>query len=53
LLVRLALAGHHAALEAKAERRSRRSAALRRHSGALTGVYGADYLEQLRGEWPE
>ena len=52
LLVRLALAGHMAALGAHDERRRRRLAALRQHSGMLTGAYGADYLERLRGDWP-
>jgi hypothetical protein len=52
LLVRLALAGHHAAQQAHDERRNRRLAALRRHSGILTGAYGPDYLKQLREDWP-
>lgn len=52
LLVRLALEGDHAASEAAEERRQRRHAALRRHSGALTGIYGDDYLERLRTDWP-
>jgi hypothetical protein len=52
LLVRLALAGHHAAQLAHDERRNRRLAALRAHSGILTGAYGQDYLQQLRDDWP-
>lgn len=52
LLVRLALEGHQAAQRAHDERHSRRLAALREHSGALTGTYGPDYLHQLREEWP-
>jgi hypothetical protein len=31
----------------------RRRAAVRRTSGALTGVYPRDYLDLLRDEWPE
>jgi hypothetical protein len=52
LLVRLALEGHSAAQHAQEERHGRRLSALRKHSGALTGVYGTDYLEQLRKDWP-
>lgn len=52
LLVRLALEGHQAAQQAHNEHRGRRLAALRQHSGVLTGTYGPDYLEELRGEWP-
>jgi hypothetical protein len=53
LLVRLALEGHQAAQQAQEERRRRRLAAVRGHSGALTGAYGPDYLDRLRAEWPE
>jgi hypothetical protein len=52
LLVRLALEGQRAAERAGDERRRRRLAALRDHSGALTGAYPDDYLERLREEWP-
>jgi hypothetical protein len=52
LLVRLALEGHRAAQRAHDERRRRRLEAVRKHSGALTGAYDADYLERLREEWP-
>lgn len=52
LLVRLALEGHRAAQRVHGERHNRRLAALRRHSGALSGAYGADYLHGLREEWP-
>ncbi len=51
LLVRLALAGDHAAQQAHDERRRRRLAAVRQYSGILTGTYGPDYLRQLREEW--
>jgi hypothetical protein len=53
LLVRLALEGHRMAQNAHDERRRRRLSALSRHRGALTGVYGPDYLTQLRQDWPE
>lgn len=52
LLVRLALEGHRTAQQAQEERRRRRLAAVRRHSGVLTGAYGPDYLHKLHQEWP-
>ncbi|HEY5856214.1 MAG TPA: hypothetical protein VIW24_19785 [Aldersonia sp.] len=52
LLVQLALEGHRAAQVAHDERHRRRLAAVRVHSGALTGVYPSDYLDRLREEWP-
>lgn len=52
LLVRLALDGDRAAHRAREERRQRRLAAVRQHSGMLTGAYGPDYLSELREEWP-
>lgn len=52
VLVKLALEGHRAAQQARDERRRRRLAALHRHSGVLTGVYGPNYLHELREEWP-
>ena len=52
LLVRLAVEGHRAAQAAQDERRRRRLAAVREHSGVLTGAYGAAYLDRLRDEWP-
>lgn len=52
LLVQLALEGHRAAQQAHDERHRRRLAAVHTHSGALTGTYGADYLEGLSEEWP-
>ncbi len=52
LLVRLALEGDDAAQRAHEERRRRRLAAVRQHSGLLTGTYGPDYLHKLREEWP-
>ncbi len=52
LLVRLALEGDHAAQQARDDRRRRRLAAVRQHSGVLTGAYGPDFLRKLRQEWP-
>lgn len=52
LLVRLALEGHHAAEATRDQRRRRRLEAVRKYSGSLTGVYGPDYLRQLREDWP-
>ena len=52
LLVRLALEGEHAAQQAREERRGRRLAAIRKHTGILTGCYGPDYLKKLREDWP-
>lgn len=53
LLVLLALHGERSAQLERDRRLERRRAAVRRHSGALTGTYGAGYLEQLRADWPE
>lgn len=52
ILVRLALEAHRAALHAHEENRRRRLAALRKHSGMLTGAYGPNYLDRLHKEWP-
>jgi hypothetical protein len=52
LIVRLALEGSRGAEEASAERIERQLQAVRRTSGALTGAYGADYLAELRRDWP-
>ncbi len=52
VLVQLALEGHRAVQQAHDETRRRKLAALRAHSGMLTGAYGPDYLQRLREEWP-
>jgi hypothetical protein len=52
LLARLALEGHRAIGQREADRHRRRLDALARHRGALTGVYPAGYLDELRNEWP-
>ena len=52
LLLDLVREGHRA-ITADAERMAAdRRAAIQRTSGALSGTYPADYLEQLRGDWP-
>ncbi|MDQ1293145.1 MAG: hypothetical protein QG608_1026 [Actinomycetota bacterium] len=53
LITRLALEGHRAAVVRQRRHRSDRLEALRRHSGALTGVYPRGHLEDLREDWPE
>lgn len=53
LLVRLALAGHHAAQREHDSTVSRRRAAIERWSGAFTSEYDADLLAELREDWPE
>lgn len=52
LLVRLALKGAEASERVQEQRRERRLAVVRRHSGSLTGSYKTDYLRRLREEWP-
>jgi hypothetical protein len=52
LLLRLVEEGHQALIEEADRNRESRQAAIRRTSGALTGIYDADYLEQLREDWP-
>jgi len=52
LLVRLALEGHRAAAQTRDERRRHRLDAVRAHSGCVTGVYGPEYLKNLREDWP-
>jgi hypothetical protein len=48
LLQRLIAEGHRALRESAEMRR----AAVEDTSGAFTGVYGHDYLERLREDWP-
>ncbi|QDP95936.1 hypothetical protein FOE78_08515 [Microlunatus elymi] len=53
LLRRLIEEGHRSIEPEAAELESSRRAALRRVSGAYTGLYDQDYLQKLRAEWPE
>ena len=53
LLVRLVEEGHRALAETADASRAARLAAIQQTSGVLTGTYQADYLEQLREDWPE
>jgi hypothetical protein len=52
LLLRLVME-HRALREERDEQAARRRAAVQRTSGSLTDVYSDDYLDRLRGEWPE
>jgi hypothetical protein len=53
LITRLALEGHRAIVIRQRSHRNDRLEALKRHSGALTGVYPPGHLESLREDWPE
>ena len=53
LLLRLMEEGHRAIGDHNESSGAARRAALARTSGALTGSYGADYLKDLRADWPE
>lgn len=52
LLLRLVEQGRNAIEREQANEVERRSAAIRRTSGALTGAYEPGYLERLRDDWP-
>lgn len=52
LLVRLVAEGHGAISRRRVREDQRRRDAVDRTSGVLTGVYGADYLDELREDWP-
>jgi len=52
LLLRLVEQGRSAIEREHDELAERRRAAIRRTSGALTGVYEPGYLERLRDDWP-
>lgn len=52
LLLRLVEAGQHAISEERARASTRRLKAVERTHGQFRGVYGPDYLERLRNEWP-
>jgi hypothetical protein len=52
LLHRLVEAGYEAIRQQRREHAADRERAIRRTSGALTGVYPPGYLGALRDEWP-
>lgn len=52
LLLDLVREGHRAITQDAERTATDRRAAIQRTSGALSGTYPADYLEQLRGDWP-
>lgn len=53
LLLRLVKAGESAIEPEQRRARDRRRRAIARHHGQFTGIYPRDYLEKLRGEWPD
>lgn len=52
LLLRLLEEGHRAVVDQQAGVVRERRAAVARTSGALTGLYGEGYLDDLRKDWP-
>jgi hypothetical protein len=52
LLLHLVDEGYRALLYENTREEEARLAAIRRTSGALTGAYGSDYLDELREDWP-
>jgi hypothetical protein len=52
LLLRLLREGHRALVEHHEDRLAVRRDAVERTAGALKGVYGENYLAQLREDWP-
>ena len=53
LLLRLLEEGHRAVVDDRGRRAADHRDAVSGTSGALTGAYGAGYLDALRAEWPE
>jgi len=53
LLRQLILAGRNTLVHDSAEVVRQRLKAIEKTSGAMAGVFGADYLEVLRRDWPE
>lgn len=53
LLLRLVEEGHQAILDRVAVRRASRLEAVRETSGSLSGIYGPNYLDELRRDWDE
>jgi hypothetical protein len=53
LLLHLVEEGHRAAIEQHDVQVAERRASVTRTGGALTGLYGEDYLAALRHDWSE
>ena len=53
LLRRLILVGRNTIAHNDSAAVSQRERAIEETSGALAGVYGSDYLRELREDWPE
>jgi hypothetical protein len=53
LLRRLVAAGHRTIEQDQAKEVAARREAVLRTSGAFTGLYGPDYLADLREDWPK
>jgi hypothetical protein len=53
LLRRLILAGRNAVVHDQAAADQKRRQAVEATAGAMTGVFGPDYLTELREDWPE
>jgi len=52
LIVRLVEEGHRALGQSSRHQAARRREAIARTSGVLTGLYGPNYLDKLRRDWP-
>jgi hypothetical protein len=52
LIVRLVEEGHRALGQTSRNQAARRREAIARTSGVLTGLYGQNYLDKLRRDWP-
>ena len=53
LLIRLIHEGHRAVRAETDSETQRRQKVIERSEGAFTGMYGPNYLEELREDWPE
>ncbi|KZS74443.1 hypothetical protein A4G29_03465 [Mycobacterium kansasii] len=53
LLRRLVLVGRSTLAHDDAAAAHKREQAIEKTSGAMAGVFGADYLRELRRDWPE
>lgn len=52
LLLHLVYEGHRALISEREHHAAARRDAVTSTAGALTGVYGPNYLEELRRDWP-